>query len=104
NLIAHSQGGTASRYVAAVAPQLIASVTTIATPHRGSEFADFVQNLLKLDPTGLSSPVIAAFVNVFGILTSSTHNTNQNALAALTTLTTARSATFNQNYPSAGLG
>ncbi len=33
NLIGHSQGGTTARYVAAVAPELIASVTTIGTPH-----------------------------------------------------------------------
>ncbi|WP_176113468.1 triacylglycerol lipase [Burkholderia cepacia] len=104
NLVGHSQGGLSSRYVAAVAPDLVASVTTIGTPHRGSEFADFVQNVLAYDPTGLSSSVIAAFVNVFGILTSSSHNTNQDALAALQTLTTARAATYNQNYPSAGLG
>ncbi|RQS61909.1 triacylglycerol lipase [Burkholderia sp. Bp8963] len=104
NLVGHSQGGLTSRYVAAVAPELVASVTTIGTPHRGSEFADFVQGVLAYDPTGLSSSVIAAFVNVFGILTSSTLNTNQDALAALKTLTTSQAATFNQNYPSAGLG
>ncbi|MCF1369225.1 triacylglycerol lipase [Burkholderia cenocepacia] len=104
NLVGHSQGGLTSRYVAAVAPDLVASVTTIGTPHRGSEFADFVQGVLAYDPTGLSSTVIAAFVNVFGILTSSSHNTNQDALAALKTLTTAQAATYNQNYPSAGLG
>jgi len=92
NLIGHSQGGLTSRYVAAVAPDLVASVTTIGTPHRGSEFADFVQSVLAYDPTGLSSSVIAALVNVFGILTSSSHNTNQDALAALTTLTTAQAA------------
>ncbi|MBU9223510.1 esterase/lipase family protein [Burkholderia multivorans] len=104
NLIGHSQGGLTSRYVAAVAPDLVASVTTIGTPHRGSEFADFVQSVLAYDPTGLSSSVIAAFVNVFGILTSSSHNANQDALAALTTLTTAQAATYNRNFPSAGLG
>ncbi|AJY09672.1 triacylglycerol lipase [Burkholderia dolosa] len=104
NLVGHSQGGLTSRYVAAVAPELVASVTTIGTPHRGSEFADFVQSVLAYDPTGLSSSVIAAFVNVFGILTSSSHNTNQDALAALKTLTTEQAAAYNRNYPSAGLG
>ncbi|AJY04166.1 triacylglycerol lipase [Burkholderia sp. SIMBA_043] len=104
NLIGHSQGGLTSRYVAAVAPDLVASVTTIGTPHRGSEFADFVQSVLAYDPTGLSSSVIATFFNVFGILTSSSNNTNQDALAALKTLTTSQAAAYNQNYPSAGLG
>ncbi|MGS0891698.1 alpha/beta fold hydrolase [Burkholderia stagnalis] len=104
NLIGHSQGGLTSRYVAAVAPDLVASVTTIGTPHRGSEFADFVQGLLKLDPTGLSSSVLAGFANLFGVLTSSSNNTNQNAIAALGALETSQAAIFNQNYPSAGLG
>nr|AAC05510.1 triacylglycerol lipase precursor [Pseudomonas luteola] len=104
NLVGHSQGGLTSRYVPAVAPDLVASVTTIGAADRGSEFADFVQGVLAYDPTGLSSSVIAAFVNVFGILTSSSNNANQDALAGLKTLTTAQAATYNQNYPSAGLG
>lgn len=104
NLIGHSQGGLTSRYVAAVAPDLVASVTTIGTPHRGSEFADFVKNLLATDPTGLSSVAAAQFFNLFGTLTNSTNNSNQDALAALNTLTTTSAAAFNTQYPSAGLG
>ncbi|MEW6341276.1 MAG: triacylglycerol lipase [Pseudomonadota bacterium] len=104
NLIGHSQGGLTSRYVAAVAPQLVASVTTIGTPHLGTQFADFVQESLQKDPTGLSTPILASFANLFGIVTSDTHNTNQNALAALGALTTAGAASFNASYPSAGLG
>ncbi|TAK78884.1 MAG: triacylglycerol lipase [Aquabacterium sp.] len=33
NLVGHSQGGTTARYVAGVAPPLVASVTSIGTPH-----------------------------------------------------------------------
>ncbi|SMG02299.1 triacylglycerol lipase [Burkholderia singularis] len=104
NLIGHSQGGLTSRYVAAVAPDLVASVTTIGTPHWGSQFADFVQQVTSVDPTGLLQGAIAAFANVFGTLTSSNLNTNQDALAALKALETSQTAIFNQNYPSAGLG
>ncbi|CAG9243760.1 Triacylglycerol lipase [Burkholderia diffusa] len=104
NLIGHSQGGLTSRYVASVAPALVASVTTIATPHRGSQFADFVLGALKLDPTGLSTPVFGALLNLFGILTSNTHNTNQDAIAALDALSTTYAARFNQLFPSPGLG
>ncbi|WP_083286589.1 esterase/lipase family protein [Burkholderia seminalis] len=104
NLIGHSQGGLTSRYVASVAPALVASVTTIATPHRGSQFADFVLAALKLDPTGISTPVFGALLNLFGILTSDTHNTNQDAIAALDALGTARTTRFNQLFPSPGLG
>lgn len=33
NLVGHSQGGTTARYVAGVAPALVASVTSISSPH-----------------------------------------------------------------------
>ena len=45
NLIAHSQGGFDSRYVATIMPGAIASITTINTPHRGSQFADFLKEI-----------------------------------------------------------
>ena len=104
NLIGHSQGGLSSRYVAAVAPELVASVTTIGTPHQGTEFADFFAQTLQNDPTGLSEPIIAKIAALFGTLFSSDHNTNQNALAALQTLTTAGAAAFNAAVPSVGIG
>ena len=104
NLIGHSQGGLDVRYVAAVAPDLVASVTTIGTPHRGSEFADYVAEVLAKDPTGLAEPLIAKFADVFGTLFSSNFNTNQDAIAALTALTTSNAAQYNQAVPSAGLG
>jgi triacylglycerol lipase len=104
NLIGHSQGGLSSRYVAAVAPELVASVTTISTPHQGSQFADFVAETLQKDPTGLTEPIVAQFADLLGTLFSSDHNTNQDALAAFRSLTTAGAAAFNQAVPSAGLG
>jgi len=36
NLIGHSQGGFDVRYVASVRPDLVASVTTVASPHKGA--------------------------------------------------------------------
>ena len=104
NLIGHSQGGLTSRYVAAVAPQLVASVTTIGTPHRGSEFADFAVDELNRDPTGQTSEAVGAFLNMYGVLSNSAHITNQDALLALRTLRTDSAALFNQRFPSAGLG
>ena len=41
NLIGHSQGGLDVRYVAAVCPDLVASVTTVGSPHKGADLADF---------------------------------------------------------------
>ena len=40
NLIGHSQGGPTARYVASVRPDLVASVTSVGSPHFGSETAD----------------------------------------------------------------
>jgi triacylglycerol lipase len=55
NLIAHSQGGLDARVLASPNGlgygDRIASVTTIATPHRGSKVADAVLGLLKYLPT-----------------------------------------------------
>lgn len=47
NLIGHSQGGPTSRVLAAMSPQDVASVTTIGSPHRGSEFADLVLDVIN---------------------------------------------------------
>jgi triacylglycerol lipase len=104
NLIGHSQGGLDARYVAAVAPQRVASVTTIGTPHRGSEFADYVAGVLAKDPTGWAQPLIAKFAGLLGILFSSDLNTNQDAVSALAALTSSGAAQFNEIVPSAGLG
>jgi triacylglycerol lipase len=40
NLIGHSQGGLDARYVAHQRPDLVASVTTFATPHHGTPLSD----------------------------------------------------------------
>lgn len=46
NIIAHSKGGLDSRYAIALegAAPYVASLTTINTPHRGCEFADYLLN------------------------------------------------------------
>jgi triacylglycerol lipase len=49
NLIGHSQGGLDARVVAFERPDLVASVTTIATPHHGSPVADIALGIVD-DP------------------------------------------------------
>lgn len=63
HLIGHSQGGLSARYVAAVAPELVASVTTVGTPHQGSRVADGLRAGFTLTGT---TPLAAAFFNLFG--------------------------------------
>ena len=45
NLVGHSQGGLDARVVAHLRPDLVASVTTVATPHHGTAIADIVLGL-----------------------------------------------------------
>ncbi|MCX4246960.1 esterase/lipase family protein [Paraliomyxa miuraensis] len=45
NILAHSQGGLDARVAAHMAPQLVASVTTVATPHHGTPIADIALGL-----------------------------------------------------------
>ena len=42
NIIAHSKGGLDSRELISLLPNKIASLTTVNTPHRGCEFADYL--------------------------------------------------------------
>ena len=99
NLIGHSQGGFDIRYVAAVRPDLVASVTTIGTPHRGDEVADYLDaNFLN---GGFTQDVIGNFANtlgtVIGLLSGSSNP--QDAIAGIRSLTSAGVAAFNASYP-----
>jgi triacylglycerol lipase len=49
NIVGHSQGGLDARYVAHARPDLVASVTTFATPHQGTPIADVVLGIVE-DP------------------------------------------------------
>jgi len=49
NIVGHSQGGLDARVVAHDRPDLVASVTTIATPHQGTPIADVLLGLVS-DP------------------------------------------------------
>lgn len=42
NIIAHSKGGLDARMMIRDHPEMVASLTTINTPHRGCEFADYL--------------------------------------------------------------
>ena len=60
NIIAHSKGGLDSRYcicMLGMAPY-VASLTTVNTPHRGCEFAEY---LMKKAPEKLKDTVAAAY-------------------------------------------
>lgn len=102
NLIGHSQGNQSVRYVAAVRPDLVASVTSVGGVTQGSAVADLIQGLSKLiGPT--ASTLIGDVVNALGkveALLSGNPSLPQNALeGTLPSLTTAGAQQFNAAYP-----
>ncbi|MBV4473418.1 triacylglycerol lipase [Pseudomonas sp. B2M1-30] len=100
NLIGHSQGALAARYAAALAPDNVASVTSVSGPNHGSELADFLRKALipgRL-PENVAQNVATLFSNFLSLLSGSTA-LPQNALAALNALTTEGVGDFNDKYP-----
>lgn len=102
NLIGHSHGGLDVRYVAAVKPNLVASVTSVGSPHQGAELADFLRD--NISEGGYSEVVLELFANSLGMLLGllSGHTNPQDSIAGLSSLTSQGMASFNATY-SAGL-
>src|SRR6185369_7566997 len=92
NLIGHSHGGLDVRYVAAVRPDLVASVSSVATPHKGAALADYLR--AHVSGGSFTEDVLAFFANslgtVIGLLTG--HTQPQDAIAGLDALTSAGTA------------
>lgn len=100
NLIGHSHGSPTSRYVASVAPQLVASVTSVGGVNWGTPVADVARGIV---PEGsfsefIISSVANAFVNFIELLSGSPELPTS-GLAALDSLSTAGSVAFNNRYP-----
>jgi len=99
NLIGHSHGGLDVRYVAAVRPDLVASVTSVGSPHKGAALADYLR--ANVSGGSFTESALAFFANslgtVLGLLTGSSNP--QDAVAALDSLTSAGLASFNATYP-----
>ncbi|MEH6563751.1 MAG: triacylglycerol lipase [Halopseudomonas sp.] len=100
NLIGHSHGGPTVRYVASVRPDLVASVTSVGAPHKGSATADFLRQI----PEGSGGEaILAGLVNAMGafinLVSGSSSMTPQNALGSLESLNSAGAAVFNARYP-----
>lgn len=104
HLIGHSQGGLDARYVLEIYPDMVASLTTIGTPHRGSKVADAISNLMN------RSGAARFFLGILGdtlgytisLLSGNFHHLQSfhKAVASLTTIALER---FNERY-SIGIG
>ncbi|MDO8697920.1 MAG: triacylglycerol lipase, partial [Pseudomonas sp.] len=90
NLLGHSHGGPTIRYVAAVRPDLVASVTSIGGPHKGSAAADFIRNV---PPGSAGEALLAGIINGLGslinLLSNNPSTSPQNALGTLESLNSA---------------
>ena len=100
NLVGHSHGGPTTRYVAGVAPQLVASVTSIGGVNKGSRVADIVRGVA---PAGSVSETVAngaarALVGLINLVSGGS-SLPQLPTAALDSLTTAGLADFNRRFP-----
>ena len=99
NLIGHSHGGPTIRYVASVRPDLVASVTSIGAPHKGSKVADGLDATL---PEG--SPqraLVVGLVNALSLFIEllSGDDDPQDVLGALASLSSSGAAQFNALHP-----
>ena len=102
NLIGHSHGGQSVRYVLGVAPQYVASVTTIASPHKGTPIADVLLGTLAADRSKLLTPVAATALNGFGLLVSLLSGGGsypQDSLVGFESISSKGSAEFNARFP-----
>jgi triacylglycerol lipase len=100
NLIGHSHGGPTARYVASVAPEYVASVTSIGGVNKGSRTADLIRHKL---PEGSVSEAVTAEVAkgaamLIGLLSKS-GDLPEDGIAVLDALTTEGSLAFNEKYP-----
>lgn len=99
NLVGHSHGGLDARYVASVRPDLIASVTSVGSPHQGAELADFLRaNIREGSFTETAVSTLADSLGMLLALLSGTTNP-QDSIAALDALSTAGMAEFNAAHP-----
>lgn len=90
NIIAHSKGGLDSRYAISMlgAEAQVASLTTINTPHRGCEFADYLLSKIPQKQQNAVAKTYNAALRRLG-------DTNPDFLAAVYDLTAAGCARIN---------
>lgn len=100
NLVAHSQGGLTSRYVMSVRPDLVASVTTMGSPHTGAPIADVLNKVFPEDTLlGTAYEVVADAAGTL-IDKLSGDGVGKGDTRSLTAeFTTAGAAEFNAQYP-----
>jgi triacylglycerol lipase len=94
NLIGHSQGGLDARVVAALRPDLVASVTTVGSPHGGAAVADLIVS-------GALGPIpdllLGGLADLLALLSGSSDPND--VRAAMYALSTAGTTELSERYP-----
>ncbi len=99
NLIGHSMGGLDARYGLEKYPQIVSSVTTIGTPHRGSKLADYLEEMTVGNPYfGSLTLVMGNLLGyLVGVVSGEIHT--QNAEKSLLSITSKALLQFNRDHP-----
>lgn len=100
NLIGHSQGGLTARYVMNTRPDLVASVTTLNSPHKGSPLADLVTGIAP--PGSLQGVAFDVLANAVGNLVNLLSDNKKSASdvrAMLAEFNKTGAAANNQRFP-----
>lgn len=99
NLIGHSHGGHSVRYVGAMIPQQVASVTTVGTPAQGSAVADLILSADAASPVlgSLAVTVLNSMNDLLKLLTGD--KTVSDAKDSLYSLSSKGSAEFTAIFP-----
>jgi triacylglycerol lipase len=96
NLIGHSQGGLDARVVANLRPDLVASVTSVATPHEGTRVADVV---LRIVADERLRDLLDALVRVIAAPLYDAAGAETSVFAALRLFSSEGIAAFNAAHP-----
>ncbi|MEM9074276.1 MAG: alpha/beta fold hydrolase [Myxococcota bacterium] len=96
NLIGHSQGGLDARFVASTRPDLVASVTTIATPHRGTPLLDVLLGIVEDDRL---ATLVDDLVRLIGAPLYDAAGEETSLFDALRQLSREGATAFNERYP-----
>lgn len=102
NIIAHSHGSTTSRQAAYIRPELVASLTTIAGPHKGSPVADFANEEIPPAIQGIgyaAGDVLGMIIDLF----SGYEGLSQDTAGLVAHFSRDGIAQFNALYPCAGV-
>ena len=100
NIIAHSQGAPTARYVAALHPEMIASITSVHGMNRGTPIATFFENAAtnKL-ALQLMEAMSKGFGFVWSTLSGGPNATGQSAEAVIRGANPVEYERFNKLYP-----